>query len=210
MSPHRPPVQSGGAPPQLPARREEPRPSTRGALEVQLRSPQEESEPVRLARLAIETYIRDGRRLKPEEIECVTLKEPAPVFVSLKKWGDLRGCVGTLVAACDSAAEEIVNNAISAATEDPRFWPVRPEELPDLDISVDVLNPPERVADLSALDPGKYGVIVRGGLRVGLLLPAIEGIETPEEQFVIACRKAGLCPDEPDLEVYRFTVTRYH
>ena len=106
-------------------------------------------------------------------------------------------------------AAEIIANAVSAGFNDPRFAPLRREELEQLVISVDVLSPLERISDPGALDPKKYGVLVRSGHRSGLLLPDLEGVDTVEEQLRIARRKAGIAPGEP-VELYRFTVTRYY
>ncbi|MDD5448341.1 MAG: AMMECR1 family protein, partial [Actinomycetota bacterium] len=105
-------------------------------------------------------------------------------------------------------AEEIRNNAISSATRDPRFLPVQEEELASLEYSVDVLGEPEDIPDMSYLDPKKYGVIVRSGSRVGLLLPDLEGVDTAEEQVRIAMAKAGIMPGEP-VKLQRFTVERF-
>ncbi len=165
---------------------------------------------VQLARKAIEEYIRSGRVIDPppEELMIPEMKQRAGTFVSLKKRGELRGCIGTFLPVCENVAQEIIRNAIAAATEDPRFPPVREDELGELDISVDVLSTPEPVTDLSQLDPKKYGVIVESGFRRGLLLPDLEGVETVEQQLAIAMAKAGISPGEP-IKVYRFTVNRY-
>jgi MEMO1 family protein len=132
---------------------------------------------------------------------------PAACFVSLKEHGDLRGCIGTLEPAEATLGREIVRNAYSAALHDPRFFRVRPEELAALTCSVDVLSPSEpcHVADL---DPRVYGVIVSSGLRRGVLLPDLEGIDEADKQVAIALQKAGILPNEP-FDVARFTVTRY-
>ena len=105
-------------------------------------------------------------------------------------------------------ASEIIHNAVSAATRDPRFYPVRPEELNELSISVDVLGAPEAITSPDKLDPKKYGVIVMSHARTGLLLPDLPGVDTVQQQIDIAKEKAGIPPQvRPDL--YRFTVTRY-
>ncbi len=165
---------------------------------------------VKLARRAIEEYVRRGVVIPPPPPEEMTpeMRERAGTFVSLKKHGELRGCIGTFLPVCDNVAEEVIRNAIAAATEDPRFPPVREEELEELDISVDVLSPPEPVSDISQLDPKRYGVIVESGWRRGLLLPDLEGVDTVEQQLAIAMAKAGISPGEP-VKVYRFTVRRY-
>ncbi len=164
---------------------------------------------VALAKRAVEEYVRDRRVITPPEDLSPEMKQRAGVFVSLKKNRQLRGCIGTIVPTTGNVAEEIIKNAIAAATEDPRFYPVQPEELDEIEYSVDVLSEPERVNDLSELDPKKYGVIVIKDLRKGLLLPDLEGVDTVEEQLRIAKMKAGISPDE-DCEIYRFTVKRYN
>ncbi len=136
------------------------------------------------------------------------LQAPAGVFVSLKKDGNLRGCIGTVQPTKNSAAEEIVENAVSAGCRDPRFQPVSLDELEGLQVSVDILTPPEKIESEDQLDPGLYGVLVRSGYRSGLLLPDLEGINTVEEQVAIARQKAGIAPNEP-VELYRFRVIRY-
>ena len=129
-------------------------------------------------------------------------------FVTLEKQGQLRGCIGTILPTQPDATTEIIRNAVSAAAGDPRFPRVQPQELVELEISVDILTPPELIESLSELDPRRYGVIVRRGNRSGLLLPDLEGVDTVTEQVDIACRKAGIHPGEP-LEMYRFEVIRY-
>lgn len=163
---------------------------------------------VDLARKAIREYLENGKILKPPEEQIHEMKERRGVFVSLKMQGRLKGCIGTYEPATSSVAEEVIANAISAATGDPRFMPVRLPELEEIDITVDILSPPEPVRSINELDPERYGVIVKSGFRRGLLLPAIEGVDTVEEQIEIARRKAGIDPAEP-VELYRFEVRRY-
>ena len=136
------------------------------------------------------------------------LEEKAGVFVSIKKNGQLRGCIGTIQPQRDNIAEEIIHNAISAGVRDPRFMPVDGSELGDLVYSVDVLEKHESVDTDDELDPKKYGVIVRSGLRSGLLLPNLEGIDTVREQIEIALQKAGIRPDE-HYTLERFEVKRH-
>ena len=164
---------------------------------------------VKLAKETVEMHVRSGKILKtPAELDEL-MRERAGAFVSLKMHGDLRGCIGTISPTTDSLASEVIRNAIAASTEDPRFMPVREDELDSLDYSVDVLGAPEPVNDLTELDPKRYGVIVSKGLRRGLLLPDLEGVDTVEEQLGIAMRKAGIGPGEQDVEVQRFEVRRY-
>ena len=163
-----------------------------------------------LARIARETLESHVKGMPPPAVDKVPeeFRGRAGVFVSIKKKGDLRGCIGTVEPTRKNIVEEVRANAISAGIHDPRFLPVRGEELDDLEYSVDVLFPPEPVKGIEDLDPKKYGVIVRSGGRSGLLLPNLEGVDSAEEQVRIARRKAGIGPDEPVL-LERFEVVRY-
>jgi AmmeMemoRadiSam system protein A len=129
-------------------------------------------------------------------------------FVSIKRFGDLRGCIGTIRPVQENLGLEIMANAVSAAVRDPRFEPMRPEELAEVVFSVDVLGRPEEVADLSEFDPSVWGVVVVKGRRQGVLLPALEGVDTVERQLAIAAQKAGI-DDLRDIRVQRFSVTRH-
>ena len=163
-----------------------------------------------LARRAVETFVRSGNIYEPPDTTCDLLCTRAPCFVSLKTLsGELRGCIGTIEPSRKTLAEEIVANAISAATNDPRFEPVREEELSNLRYSVDVLFPFEP-AVMEELDPTVFGVIVEdeSGARRGLLLPDIPGIVDAQQQVEIAARKAGIAPNEP-VKLYRFKVERF-
>ena len=164
---------------------------------------------VQLARKTIELYVREHKIATPPQELTPEMRQRAGVFVSLHRQGELRGCIGTIEPTQPDVAHEVIANAISAATRDPRFPPVRPDELDDLDISVDVLSKPEPVHSLAELDPKRYGVIVALGGRRGLLLPDLEGVDTVEEQIRIALRKAGIGRNEP-YQLYRFEVIRYH
>lgn len=171
----------------------------------------EEHPLVKLARKAVETFVKEGKVIPPPSPSEMTpeMRERAGVFVSIKKRGRLRGCIGTYLPTCRNVAEEVIRNAIAACSEDPRFEPVRESELPHLEYSVDVLTEPEPVYDLSELAPKVYGVIVEApDGRKGLLLPDLEGVDTVEEQIDIASRKAGILRGEP-IRVYRFKVRRY-
>jgi AmmeMemoRadiSam system protein A len=181
----------------------------RRAEEIKIRRENEDPY-VKLARESLETYVKTGKVLKvPDDLPKEMLEKRAGVFVSIKKRGQLRGCIGTFMPTKKNIAEEIIRNAISAGCEDPRFSPVEPEELPELVYSVDVLTKPEPVDSPDKLDPKKYGVIVKKGARTGLLLPDLEGVDTVEKQLEIALRKAGIRPDE-DYEIFRFEVVRHH
>ena len=161
-----------------------------------------------LAKNTVEKYVKERKKPAPPKTLTPEMKERAGVFVSIHKLGDLRGCIGTFEPYEDNVAGEVITNAISAATRDPRFDPITPDELPDLDYSVDVLTSPVPVDDASQLDAKKYGVIVEAGWRRGLLLPDLEGVDTPEEQISICRQKGGISPEEP-VQLYRFEVKRY-
>ena len=164
---------------------------------------------VDLAWRSLESWVLDRRILPlPEDLPAELTKRRAGAFVSLHRNGRLRGCIGTIAPAEDSLAEEIIRNAVSAAARDPRFDPVRPEELAELEVSVDVLGEPEDIASERELDVKRYGVIVRRGARRGLLLPDLEGVDTVEQQVSIARQKAGIAPGEP-VSLQRFEVVRH-
>jgi AmmeMemoRadiSam system protein A/AmmeMemoRadiSam system protein B len=164
-----------------------------------------------LARRAVESYVRGSHSLRATDVpDTAILDQPAACFVSIKTDdGELRGCIGTIEPQRDTLAEELIANAVSAATRDPRFPPVSVDELSRLRYSVDILSEPEP-ASFEDLDPNRYGVIVEdeAGVRRGLLLPDIEGVETAAQQVQIASRKAGIATNEP-VRLYRFRVDRF-
>ena len=172
---------------------------------------------VKLARATIEQFVKTGRKLKfpadlpaglAEALPEEAAKERAGAFVSVHKNGMLRGCIGTIGPVQDSIAEEIISNAISAVSRDPRFERVREDELELLEINVDILGKPENIDGPDQLDVKRYGVIVSCGARKGLLLPDLEGVDTVEEQIDIARRKGGISPND-DYRLQRFEVVRY-
>lgn len=167
----------------------------------------QESSPVKIARTAIETYIRTGQILTSEQVAYFD-NERAGCFVSIHKNEELRGCIGTILPTKDCIMDEIIQNAISACSQDPRFDKVRADELDSLHIGVDILGIPEKVESFDDLDVSQYGVIVTLGFRRGLLLPDLPGIDSVAEQVSIACKKAGIDPCET-YTLERFLVTRY-
>jgi len=167
-----------------------------------------ESAAVELARASLKHFLEAGSILPVPTALGAELQGRAGVFVSLKKQGKLRGCIGTFEPTRINIATEIIYNAISAGTEDPRFWPVELEELGEITISVDILEAPQLIDSVDELDPQKYGVIVKRGRRSGLLLPMLEGVDTIAEQIAIAKEKAGIGAKE-EVELYRFSVARY-
>jgi AmmeMemoRadiSam system protein A len=163
---------------------------------------------VKLAKETVEEFVKSENTINPPDDPVPEMTGRAGVFVSIKKKGELRGCIGTYQPTMESIADEIIKNAISASTKDPRFPPVSLEELDELVYSVDVLTEPEKVADKTYLDPRKYGVIVKSDERCGLLLPDLEGIDTADEQVSIASMKAGIYLEE-EVELFRFEVKRF-
>ncbi|MHB1295876.1 MAG: AmmeMemoRadiSam system protein A [Anaerolineae bacterium] len=169
----------------------------------------EEHALVQLARRAVEAYVQRHEVIRPPAVLEGELARRAGVFVSLHCNDRLRGCIGTIEPVQPNVASEIIANAISAATRDPRFSPMRPDELEGLDISVDVLGEPEPIRSMAELDPKVYGVIVTCGGRRGLLLPDLEGVDSAEAQVAIALQKAWIGRSEP-YKMLRFQVVRYH
>lgn len=165
---------------------------------------------VNLAKRAVESYVLQNHDIYLEnEIPDFLCRRKAAVFVTIMKFDELRGCIGSYIPTKDTLVEEIIANAIEAATNDPRFLPIQPQELPYLTYSVDVLKNPERIQSLEELDVKKYGVIVRDTYHKGLLLPNLEGIETKEQQVMIALHKAGMDEDAPFI-LERFETTRHN
>ena len=179
---------------------------------VAIATPQKKEYPL-FARNVIEEYIQNDRQPAQREIELWSpleaLHKKGACFVSLKtKDGHLRGCIGTILPVHQTLSEELVANAIAAATEDPRFLPVQPDELKNIVVSVDILSEPEEVHSIDELDVKIYGIIVSNGVRKGVLLPDLDGVDTVERQIHIALQKAGISSHD-NITIYRFTVDRY-
>jgi len=159
---------------------------------------------VALARRTLETYVRTGKSIDvPKDLPQDMLERRAGVFVSIKKHGQLRGCIGTIAPTAPHIAAEIISNAVQSGTADPRFNPVKENELDDLVYSVDVLGEPEPIESINQLDPVRFGVIVTSGYKRGLLLPNLEGVDTARQQVEIALSKAGIRSNE------RYTMERF-
>ena len=164
---------------------------------------------VQLARASLESYILSRKIIDvPQNLPEDLTARRAGAFVSIHEHGQLRGCIGTISPARSNLAEEIIFNAISASTRDPRFPPIRKEELPFLEINVDVLGEPEDIESEDDLDVKRYGVIVTNGLRRGLLLPDLDGVDTVRQQVAIAKQKAGIASYEK-VSLQRFEVVRH-
>jgi AmmeMemoRadiSam system protein A len=170
---------------------------------------------VELARATIEHYVRERKVIQPPAEQAPEMRQRAGVFVSLHdRQGELRGCIGTIEPTQENVALEVIRNAVSASTEDPRFPPIRPDELDGLDISVDLLAAPEPIQGPEDLDVHRYGLIVqslRSRWKRGLLLPDLPGIETVEDQiYWTRVHKAGIRDPEEPVQLLRFEVTRFH
>jgi len=167
----------------------------------------------KLAREAIKTYLETGKKIEVlENLPQEMLEEKAGVFVSLynKEDHSLRGCIGTFLPTKKNIAQEIISNAISAATRDPRFFPLNKEEIDNIKISVDVLSKPEIIKNVKELDPKKYGILIKTeDGRSALLLPDLEGVDTVKKQISITCRKGGIDPSIEKIIIYKFTVERH-
>jgi len=164
---------------------------------------------VQLARRTIETFVKEGKVIDPPKELSPEMREKAGVFVSLHRQGKLRGCIGTFAPTTENVAQEVIHNAVESSSRDPRFPPVGKGELADLEISVDVLTDPVPVKSAGELDAKKYGVIVKAGPKKGLLLPDLNGVNTPEQQIAICRQKAWIAEDEP-VELFKFEVRRFH
>ena len=175
------------------------------AAEGRAGRPESSTGPADYARACVRAAVKGTRMPAPPPDALFTQR--AACFVSLKKHGELRGCIGTLAPAEPDLGREVARNAHAAAFQDPRFPPVNSHELDDLSYSVDVLSP-SRAVSAAELDPQRYGVIVSCGYRRGVLLPDLPGVDSVNRQLRIALQKAGIGLDEP-YEVRCFRVTRY-
>jgi len=182
---------------------------------------------VLLAKLVVENYIKEDKIISPSaDLPQEILNKKAGVFVTIEKESELRGCIGTYLPTKINIAEEIIHNAIAAASKDYRFGPVQKEELPYLSYTVCILSEPKPVKNIKDLDPKKFGVIVKTTpfaypnedvgwfdgntpFKSGLLLPDLDGIDTIEKQIFIACQKGGIEPTKEKIIIYKFTVEKY-
>ena len=188
---------------------------------------------ISLAKTTVESFLKEGKIIyPPENFPKEFLTRRAGTFVTIENRGQLRGCIGTYLPTRESIAEEVIYNAIAAASEDYRFPAIALEELPDLSYTVYILNKPEPVRNVFELDPKEYGIIVKNSpitenneqnnkirekvtfdgkipYKTGLLLPDLEGIDTAEKQISIACEKARIDPKKEKISIYKFTVQKY-
>lgn len=176
---------------------------------------------VSLAKEAVEKYIKTGQVIAPKALPDEFLSKKSGTFVTIKKNNKLRGCIGTYLPNKDNIAQEVISNAIAAASKDYRFGKIKKEELNQLSYTVYILSNPEPVKSLDQLDPNQYGIIVKSensnedvvfnghkSAKTGVLLPDLNGIDTPEKQLVAACQKAGVSKQEK-IKVWRFKTKKY-
>ena len=116
---------------------------------------------VKLAIRSAEHFIETGKPLTCPDPLPESLKKNAGVFVSIKKQGSLRGCIGTIAPKYKNLAEEVIQNALLAASQDPRFDSIQQRELPSLTFSVDVLTPLEKIKNLEGHDIKQLGLLVQ-------------------------------------------------
>jgi AmmeMemoRadiSam system protein A len=169
---------------------------------------------VELARKSVESYINEGKIISsPVDSPKEFSERKAGAFVTIEKEGQLRGCIGTYLPTRKNIIEEVINNAVAAATEDYRFDPVEKGELPYLSYVVYILNEPELTKNTKGLNPKKYGIIIKTAgcfpPKSALLLPDLDDVDTIDEQISIACKKGGINPEKEKITIYRFTVEKY-
>ena len=163
-----------------------------------------------LAKQTVENYIKERKIISLlEDLPKEFLERKAGTFVTIEKNSELRGCIGTYLPTRENIAEEVIYNAIAAATEDYRFGPIEDKELSSLSYTVYILNEQELIKDIKELDPKKYGIIVKTETKTGLLLPDLEGVDTIEQQLSIACQKGGIDPNQEKFLIYKFTAEKF-
>jgi len=166
-----------------------------------------------LAKKTVETYIKTGEIIRAEDNQIKGFSDrKAGVFITIEKDGDLRGCIGTYLPTKDNIVEEVIQNAISASTEDYRFGPIQKEELPFLSYTVSILEKPELIKSIKELNPKKYGVIIKTldyPQKSALLLPDLDGVDTIEQQISITCQKGNIDPSKEKTIIYRFKIKKY-
>jgi AmmeMemoRadiSam system protein A len=166
-----------------------------------------------LAKISVETYVKQEKIIpSSNNLPKEFLKKRAGVFVTIENQGHLRGCIGTYLPTQKNIAQELIQNAIGAATEDYRFGAILKEELPYLSYTVYILSKPEKVKNIKALNPKKFGIILKThGLppKCGLLLPDLEDVDTVEQQIEICCQKGGIDKEKEKFVIFRFEVQKY-
>jgi AmmeMemoRadiSam system protein A len=165
----------------------------------------------KLAKLAVDKHIKEGKTVNPPKgLPSYFFLRKAGSFITIEQNGKLRGCIGTYLPTKKNIAEEIIQNAISAATQDFRFSQIKNGDLEQLSYSVYILDKLKKIKDISELDPIKYGILVKSDKgKTGLLLPNLEGLNTPEKQYGAVCDKCGIILGEEETILYRFKAKKY-
>lgn len=166
---------------------------------------------IRLAKETVEDFIRSGKKLSlPKSLPKEMIYGRAGVFVSIYNGDELRGCIGTYLPSEENIAEEIIANALAAATRDYRFAPITEKELSSLSYSVYLLEEPQQIKDTKELNPKKYGILIKSETgKSGLLLPDLPGIETVDEQLAAVCQKCGVRPEKEKISIWKFGAKKY-
>lgn len=166
---------------------------------------------VNLAQQAVETYVKKGKIISPpKDLNPQFFNKKAGVFVTIMNGKELRGCIGTYLPTKSNIAQEIIANAIAAATQDFRFNPITSAELAKLSYYVYILEKPTPIRDIKELDPKKYGILVKSETgKSGLLLPDLEGIDTAEKQLNAVCYKCGVIPGQEKMIICKFKAKKY-
>jgi AmmeMemoRadiSam system protein A len=174
-------------------------------------SEKEKKEILKLAKLAIQSIFKKEliAELTKQKRVVKNLGLRNGVFVTITKRGELRGCIGYILPVREFE-ELVVDAAVSAAIRDPRFDPLTEDEVGEIEIEVSVLSEPKRIENVSEVEVGKHGLIVRRGPFQGLLLPQVATEYNWDKLTFIrqTCIKAGLSPDEwkkEGTEIYTFT-----
>lgn len=172
-------------------------------------TPQERSELLGIAKQAVRMAVTEGKRYEPPPPKSQALLEPRGAFVTLKRHGDLRGCIGHILAQ-EPLYLTVREVAIYAATRDPRFPAVSAKELSELEFEISVLSPLRKIKDAHEVRVGEHGLLIRSGARQGLLLPQVPVEQKWDRRTFLeeTCHKAGLDANawkQPDSELFVFT-----
>jgi AmmeMemoRadiSam system protein B/AmmeMemoRadiSam system protein A len=175
-------------------------------------NPEEKTILLAIAHETLERYVRNNEVYQPKE-DNPKLLGPKGAFVTLKKGGDLRGCIGFIEPVLP-LHQTIVQATIYAASKDARFPPVTPSELKDIEVEISVLTPPVKINDPREIEVGKHGLIIAKGNQRGLLLPQVPVENSWSRRTFLqrTCQKAGLPKDawRSGAEIYTFEAIVFH
>jgi len=163
---------------------------------------------VKLAIRSVKYFIETGNPLPCPAHLPDFLRQSAGIFVSIKKQGSLRGCIGTITPKYKNLAEEVIQNALRSASEDPRFDPIQKKELPSLTFSVDVMKPLEKIDSIKDQNIKQFGLVIRGEGKQSVLLPDLDIIKSADQQLQVCLKKGGFKWNDT-YEIFRFEVKRF-